>query len=159
MPEEREAWEIAQRATKGPWKWTGEYGDAESGHQGPDLVTVDGAFYSCPHYCRWKDDSGVIRQGKGPQEPHEHFAVDAVILESWGYDADGVEISDEDKTFIAHANPAWVLGMLERLAAYRKALRFYADEENYESIPTAMMDSEITMDGGEIARAALGEEE
>lgn len=75
---------IARNAarTPGTWSWVEDGGRASGwGHQGPDLCT-DSTERKFPYTT----------------------TPDQRIISSWGYDADGLDVRDEDAEFIAYAS-------------------------------------------------------
>jgi hypothetical protein len=78
--------EAARAATPGPWEWD-RTPRGYWGHQPPDLVTV------------------------AKEPPYSDGSVEplGVVVSSYGYDADGLNVSDEDAEHIARHDPARVL--------------------------------------------------
>ena len=115
--------ERVEKATPGPWAWGDREAGADTwGHRGPDLQTTHGEVKSCPYFCRWRDTDGVEHRGAGPDEPHEHFYPTKIVLSSWGYDADGLNIEAPDAEFVAHARTD-VPDLLSEIDALRAELQ------------------------------------
>lgn len=77
---------LAHRATPGPWEWE-EPSDDSYPVGDESLVTT------------WNEEDGYPKS----------------VVTSWGYDADGVMASAEDRAFIAAAYPQAVLELIERV--------------------------------------------
>lgn len=85
---------VAEAATPGPWEW--EPPSKESWPDGDESLVT--AYVPA-----------------GEQYPSS-------VLYGWGYDASGINASDEDRSFIATFNPLTVLALLDRLAAAEAAV-------------------------------------
>jgi len=69
-----------------------------------------------------------------------------------------IELTDEDAAFIAHANPAAILSLIERLERHEAALAHYANDAQFSSGETMTDQQKRDMDDyGSIAREALDE--
>lgn len=91
---------LAEAATPGPWEWE-EPSDDLYPVGDESLVTA------------WNEEDGYPKS----------------VVTSWGYDADGVTASAEDRAFIAAANPKALLALLDELAEARAALGLTAEQE------------------------------
>lgn len=85
--------ETANAATPGPWSWGEEskgWGDC-----GPNLETVE----------------------RGPVYSDGSQGSLSTVVGSWGHDANGISVEDNDATHIAAFDPPTVLALLDRLQA------------------------------------------
>ena len=85
--------ETANAATPGPWSWGEEsegWGDC-----GPNLETVE----------------------RGPVYSDGSQGSLSTVVGSWGYDANGISVEDNDARHIAAFDPPTTLALLDRLEA------------------------------------------
>lgn len=102
---------VARSATPGRWTW-----QPKSSARWPEgdesLLALSDEWRPCDGPgCAWKHDGIFTRAGGGPYA-HEHRVAETVLL-GWGYDASGIEGSDEDRAHIARHDPARVLAECE----------------------------------------------
>lgn len=89
----------AEAATPGPWQWGPE--ESHWGDCGPNLETVE----------------------RGPLHADGSQGAAAEVVGSWGHDANGISVADEDKDFIATFDPETVLALLSRLEQAEQAVQ------------------------------------
>jgi hypothetical protein len=102
--------EVARAATQGRWFWSDP--DTNDFPQGSVSLEADqGAWNICPYFCVWSGGENTHR-GEPGKPGHEHRAVEAVV-DAWGYDAWGIQVSDANAAHIARWDPARVLAECE----------------------------------------------
>ena len=115
----------ARTASPGPWKWEGDY---PKGH--------------CPHGTDWTDHgpdlvSSVKTNDKFDREFH-------AVIESSGYDASSLTITDDDAEFIAKHNPSRVLA---ECAAKRAIIESYVNITKAAGKKQPNVETALTLEG------------
>lgn len=115
----------AEAATPGPWRWSPE--ESHWGDCGPNLETVE----------------------RGPVYADGSQGALLEVIGSWGHDANGISVADEDKDFIATFDPTTVLALLNRLEQAEQkvaSLEAKMDGENLRWVAWEMVENSGHLD-------------